>query len=100
VEEDLLLATVLDARRPPREGAKHHRVFQPFALVDRYQLDGFLIGLEAQLVFLGHLALRLTLLANPFQQASDPQAVLDADAVEHLREMQQVGQAALAIGEG
>ena len=40
------------------------------------------------------------LLADPLEQAGDPQAILDADAVEHFREMQQVGQPALAVGKG
>ena len=64
------------------------------------QLDGFLVGLQPELVFLGDLVLRLPLLGEPLEQAGDAQTILDAGAVEHFREMQEVGQPALAVGEG
>ena len=100
VEEDLFLAAVFEVCALPREGAKDDRVFQPFALVNGDELDGLLVGLQPELVFLGNLALEFPLLAEPLEQAGDAQTMLDAGAVEPSNRMQEVGQPALAVGEG
>ena len=100
MEKDLLLAASLDLRILPGEQAKYHRVFEPFALVDGDQPDGVFIPLQAQLMFLGRLLLRIHLLGQPLEQPADAQPPLGFRLVQDFAQVKHIGEPPLAVREG
>ncbi len=79
------------APEPPDERAEDDVELEPLALVHGNDPHRLLVALEAQLVFfaVGKI-FAFHLLPEPFQEAVDPEAMLDAGRVQDFREMEEV----------
>ena len=85
-------------------GAIHDGVLEPLALVDREQLHGVRVALEAELACLAAELLRELLVgphqAEPAHERARREALAGGRAVKQLAEVEQVRHAALAVDEG